>query len=75
MTRAAMALTPSPRLIYMSAHGEASLRREGMPAGNGFLAKPFTSHQLRDALDAAFATRRSSPRHTLRSHVREGGLP
>ncbi len=72
MIRAAMALTPKPRLIYVSAHGDGSLRDEGMPAGDGFLAKPFTRPQLRAVLEAAFTTR-PRPRDALRSQVRKSG--
>ncbi|MGA2014110.1 MAG: PAS domain S-box protein [Solirubrobacteraceae bacterium] len=60
MIRAAMGLRPQLRLIYMSADRDALPRREGMPTGDGFLIKPFTSDELRAALGTAFAT---PPRH------------
>jgi DNA-binding response OmpR family regulator len=47
-------------MIYMSAEPEASFRVNGMPPG-GFLAKPFTEHDLASSMHHALATGPSPP--------------
>jgi two-component system cell cycle sensor histidine kinase/response regulator CckA len=54
LVRRALEIQAGLRVVYTSGYAGESVTREGMPRGDGFLAKPYGSDDLRRALDAAF---------------------
>jgi FixJ family two-component response regulator len=57
LARPALELRPGLRVVYASGQGSARALRAGMPAGDAFLAKPFTAEALADVLDAMLGAR------------------
>jgi DNA-binding response OmpR family regulator len=59
--RAAHAIRPTMPVVLMSSFGCGSTRREAFAAGAAdFIAKPFSSLELRNAMSAALAPRRTA---------------
>ncbi|MGA9860195.1 MAG: ATP-binding protein, partial [Solirubrobacteraceae bacterium] len=55
LARTALELIPGLRVVYTSGYAGSTVVRDGMPQGDGFLAKPYGSDDLRRVIDAAFA--------------------
>ncbi|MGH2930764.1 MAG: response regulator, partial [Solirubrobacteraceae bacterium] len=53
LARAALECHPELRIVYTSGYTGESAVREGMPPGDGFLAKPYGGGELRRALEVA----------------------
>jgi CheY-like chemotaxis protein len=57
LARRALELRPGLPVVYASGQGIAGAIRRGMPAGDGFLLKPFRGEELAQVLGAVFAAR------------------
>ena len=55
LARQALTIRPELRVLYTSGDDGVAPVRDGMPPGDGFLGKPYTSDKLTLALRAAFA--------------------
>ncbi|MHB1837962.1 MAG: ATP-binding protein, partial [Solirubrobacteraceae bacterium] len=53
LASAAVALRPGIRIVYTSGYTGEIAVREGMPPGDGFIAKPYTSAELLAVVEAA----------------------
>ncbi|MGH2872024.1 MAG: response regulator, partial [Solirubrobacteraceae bacterium] len=62
LARTALELRPALKVVYTSGYtGEAAVR-EGMPAGHGFIAKPYASAELLAVVEEALGAQAVSPR-------------
>jgi CheY-like chemotaxis protein len=55
LARQALAVAPQLRVVYTSGFSLRAAQQEGMPAGDGFLAKPFRAEDVTRVLDEALA--------------------
>ncbi|MGZ4298948.1 MAG: response regulator [Solirubrobacteraceae bacterium] len=55
LARRALEARPGLRVIYVSGFTREAALHEGMPPGDGFLAKPYRAEDLRRVLDRVFA--------------------
>ena len=55
LARQALELAPGLPVVYSSGHGSASPVAGGMPAGDGFLRKPYGVEDLKRVLDSVLA--------------------
>jgi DNA-binding NtrC family response regulator len=55
LARRALELRPGMRVVYSSGHPRAAAALDELPAGDGFLLKPYTAADLERVLDRAFA--------------------
>ena len=55
LARQALELAPGLPVVYSSGHGSASSVAGGMPAGDGFLRKPYGVEDLKRVLDSVLA--------------------
>jgi CheY-like chemotaxis protein len=55
LARRALELRPGMRVVYSSGHPRAAAALDELPAGDGFLLKPYKAADLERVLDRAFA--------------------
>jgi CheY-like chemotaxis protein len=55
LARRALELVPGLPVVYSSGQAGAAARRDGMPAGEAFLLKPYSADDLERVLDEVFA--------------------